>query len=683
MPEAMDGFRSAVRFLLHLAGGASPAPDEKSPKRLCHAFLERLGSEPHSPARGRAARELEEWARDTKWREIAWLFAKGADIVETEVADAFRLEPGLRTRFSNLASALKASEGRPHDTRSNLIQHFWEVFLPDAVGIEEDWEHRIRELRRRRAVDIESLCSQPVARPARELLWTSNVLLTVPDPDTPSGDLHVEPSFRRRLESIDPGEQKYWYDHPVQIGVPPERNEILYGLRGISDMLRFEKKRGTAVPADRLAVALSVSVTHPGLDSLAREYVEGALAQANDIDNLDIYVFTEVETRRLVEEFLCPAARLFGLTEQQPEYFTGIFGVDGPYARHYNFLKAISALWQIVRDPALKATFKFDLDQVFPEERLVRELGRSAFELLCTPLWGATGKDQGGEAVELSMIAGALVNESDIDRGLFTPDVTLPSLPLPADRWIFPTQVPQALSTAAEMMARHGQDDLGGEHRVSSRFHVTGGTTGIRVDALRRFRPFAHSRMSRAEDQAYIMAVLYGPGPPYLRYAHVPGLIMRHDKHGLIDEAIRTAAAGKAVGDYERMVLFSHYARALPWSWNDTRAALGPFTGGFIHPIPVTTALLAFALKVLGLKDELEVEVFLQVGSRKLGALLRDVQNGPDWIRPSYQEEQAAWNAYYEILTRLEEALEGESAEAQRLCRRAADILEATKVHGS
>jgi hypothetical protein len=649
---------------------------------MCVAFLERLGADPGSPTRDRAVRELEQWARDTKWREVAWLFLRGADIIETEVADAPRLEQDWHDRLSQLASALGAS-GTPSKD-GDLIEYFWRVFMPDAVGVKDHWEDRIRELRLRRTVDVESLCSEPVGRPARELLWTSNVLLTVPDPNVRPGDLHLGASLRRSLESIDPGEQKYWYDHPVRIGVAPEGNEILYGLRGIAEMLRFEKNRGTADPADRLQVALSVSLTHPGLESLAREYVQGLLAQANGISGLDLYVFTEADTRRLVEELLSPAARLFGLEGDQPEFFTGIFGVDGPYARHYNFLKAISALWQVVRDPALKATFKFDLDQVFPQERLVRELDRSTFELLRTPLWGATGKDQDGNPVELGMIAGALVNESDIHRGLFTPDVTLPGLPLPADRWIFPTQVPQALSTAAEMMTRYGHDGpLDGAQRCLSRFHVTGGTTGIRVDALRRFQPFAPSRISRAEDQAYVMAVLYQPGPPYLRYAHVPGLIMRHDKHGLIDEAIQNAAAGKTVGDYERMILFSNYARALPWSWEETRTPLRPFTGSFIQPAPVTTALLAFALKVSSLKGDWEVEHYLRVGSRKLVSLVRHLQVNPDWLRHSYQEEQAAWSAYYEILARLEATLQRESADAQRFSGRATDILEATRVHAS
>ena len=228
--------------------------------------------------------------------------------------------------------------------------------------------------------------------------------------------------------------------------------------------------------------------------------------------------------------------------------------------------------------------------------------------------------------------------------------------------------------------ADEGGDGPDGKRTCSSRFHVTGGTTGIRVDALRRYRPFAYSRISRAEDQAYIMPVLYQPGPPYLRYAHVPGLIMRHDKQGLFGDAMRTAAAGKTAGDYERMILFSHLVEALPWSRDRTRDALAPFTGSFIQPIGVTLALLAFALRILSLKNKEQAEELLRVGSRRLGPLLRDLQTDPDWVRRAHREELGAWNAFYDVLDHPEKGLETESAEARQLSRRANAILEATKV---
>jgi hypothetical protein len=476
------------------------------------------------------------------------------------------------------------------------------------------------------------------------------------------------------------GEQSYWYDHPVPIGVAPDKNEILYGLRGLSQMLRFEKNRATAAPGDRLDVALSVSVTHPGLHKVARPYIESILSRAEDVTDLDIFVFTEGDTDRLIEDFLCPAARRFELRGTDPDFFAAVFGVDGPYGRHYNFLKAVSGVWHVARNPAVKATFKIDLDQIFPEECLVETLGRSAFELLSTPLWGAEGRDHEGRPVSLGMLAGALVNQADIDRGLFTPDVKPPEPPFPADRWIFPTHVPQALSTVAEMMARYDRKGLDGKRACLSRVHVTGGTNGIRVDALRRFRPFTLSSISRAEDQAYLMSVLHEPGPPYLRYAHGSGLIMRHDKASFAADAIRSAAAGKSVGDYERMILFSKYAEALPWPWEKTHSSLQPFTGSFVSRIPITVSLLAFSLKCLADKGSLDVAEYLSVGHRKLGSLLESLNEEPDRLKVAYIREREAWNGFYDILARVEEELEKGSDDARQLAHRANETIERTRL---
>jgi hypothetical protein len=605
---------------------------------------------------------------------------KGVAAIEREVEERLSSDPDFRSRLETLvaeADNIRLKEEVPQ----SLLESLWAVFLPEAHGMLDHWEESIQQLRRRRTVEVESLCVDPVTRPAREMLWTSNALLTVPPKEASANDLHLDDRLRRLLEDTEMGPQAYWYDHPVPMGVPPEANEVLYGLRGLSEMLAFEKDRGTAGSKERLQVALSVSVTHPGLHRIARPYIESVLRESDDVHDLDLFIFTEDDTLRLLEEFLLPAAKQLEVEGVDREQLEAVFGVDGPYGRHYNFLKAVSAIWQIAMDPSVKATFKIDLDQIFPQDRLVQELDESAFELLTTPLWGATGRDASGNPVELGMLAGALVNQADIDQGLFTPDVKKPKLPLPLDRWIFATSVPQAVSTVAEMMTRYDGEDLDGKRRCLSRVHVTGGTTGVRIDALRRYRPFTLSPIARAEDQAYIMSVLYERNTSYLRYIHVPGLIMRHDKAGFAAEAIRAAAAGKSVGDYERMVLFSRYAEGLPWAWEDTHSTLAPFTGAFVQRLPFTTSLLAFALKALSMDGEgSQVEDFLSVGKRKLGSLLDKFEKNPDWVAETYVKERAAWNSFYDILGRVEQELERDSAEARELAAKAREIIAETRL---
>jgi hypothetical protein len=678
----MEAFRKACSYLLSRVEGEPSNPAAE----LAYDFLSLLAGPEEDPQTVDARRHLERLTGDPTWGEPAAFFKKALRAIEVEIDSFLKQDEELAERLNRLEAALPAGGGEEGAGPDDLIEAFWGFFCPQAVGVRAKWEERILDLRSRRTVGDLSLSSDPLERPAEEILFSANVLLTVPPEGRQPSELGLREEVSRGLEQSLREEQRYWYDHPVQIGTLPEQNEILHGLKGLSETLIFEKRRGNARAEDRLDVILSVSVTHPGLHGLARTYIEDEVCNERGIRDLDLYIFTEDDTVRLVEDFLCPAARRFGLEDTEPTSLLDIFGVDGPYARHYNFLKAAAALWQVVKNPGIRATFKIDLDQVFPEEQLVRETGASAFDLLQTSLWGAQGRDSQDRHVSLGMIAGALVNQGDISGGLFTPDVTLPQGPWPVDRWVFASQVPQALSTAAEMMARYGDQPLDGRFRCLSRIHVTGGTIGIRVDSLRRCVPFTLSCIGRAEDQAYLMSVLCGPESPYLRYVHVPGLIMRHDKHAFAGEAIRTAAAGKIVGDYERMLLFSHYAKALPWPIEETRACLDPFTGCFILPLPLATALICLTLRVLSLSPDtsgtegVDPEELLRVGAHRLGPLVERFNKDPEWMKRSYEQEHKAWHGYYDILAKVEEEVTKHSADAIQFARKAEAIIEETRV---
>jgi hypothetical protein len=254
------------------------------------------------------------------------------------------------------------------------------------------------------------------------ILFTSNVLLTSPD----ASDEH-----------------RWHFDHPMTIGADVAANEIVHGLKGLDAAIAFEKERGTLDVTAVVDCVLSVSVTHESLVPLARDEVRRSIVAAGELEHLAVFAFTEADTRRLVTEVLAPAIGC------DPSLLT-VFGVNGNYGRHYSFCKAIAALWQAVVDPDIDRTFKFDLDQVFPQEHLVAETGKSALELLTTgSQWGARGVDSRGRQVNLGMCAGALVNPSDIDRGLFTPDIECPMSPPSLPDLIFRKAVPQALSTEA------------------------------------------------------------------------------------------------------------------------------------------------------------------------------------------------------------------------------------------
>ena len=536
--------------------------------------------------------------------------------------------------MDNLAQWLGGLDTAP--LLADAAERFWNVFAPDSAGLLGSWDKHVARVREQRLVTID-----PIERvhPDGRILFTSNVLLTSPD----ASDEH-----------------RWYFDHPMTIGADIASNEIVHGLRGLDAAIAFEKERGTLDISAVVDCVLSVSVTHESLIPLAHKEVRRSIAAAGELEHLAVFAFTEADTRRLVTEVLASAVGC------DPSLLT-VFGVNGNYGRHYSFGKAIAALWRTVMDPGVDRTFKIDLDQVFPQERLVAETGRSALELLTMDRWGATGTDAWGEGVELGMCAGALVNESDIHLGLFTPDVERPASPPTLPDLIFRKAVPQALSTEAEMMDR-GDDHPGA---VRQRFHVTGGTTGITVDALTHYRPFTPSFIARAEDQAYLLSVLGGT-QPQLRTVHIPGLFMRHDKQSVAHGAVTSSEVDATVGDYERTILFTGYAGALG---TVTTAELAPFTGSYISNAPLAVTLIRLMLEIIDWAhngDEPAASELLIQGVRRVASAY-DLALAPDnELRQIVASERAGWNRYYDAVAALEE-LPG-------LARTAAVIIESTRM---
>ena len=537
----------------------------------------------------------------------------------------------------------------------------------------------IEELRRKRTVKITALNPQPITEPAQQILFTSNILATAPLQDWEIDELDISSNIRDSLKKIQNEKQKYWYDHPIPLGITPEKNEAIYGLRGLNDMVEFEKSTGRIPNESKLTCLLSASTTHDGLHAIVKDYFEDEFKKNGQFKNLEVFIFTETDTDLITEEILIPLIDRF-LPSANKEILLNIFGVDGEYGRHYSFLKAIAGFWQVFINPEIKATFKIDLDQVFPQDVLVNETGNSALDHFKTPLWGAKGIDNSGNEVDLSLIAGALVNQNDIEKSLFTPDVVFPDKIITGhESLVFNSKIPQALSTEAEMMMRYKPDET---NEVIQRIHVTGGTNGILIDALRKYRPFTPSIIGRAEDQAYLLSVLFKQ-EPVLRYLHKPGLIMRHDKHIFASEAIAAAAIGKLIGDYIRILIFSTYVRALPWDFEKTKSEIDPFTGSFVSRVPVTIVMLRFALKMIELSEKGDEEFLLgfqKLGSERLNEWFSRLNSTENYFQDMYKRESAGWDTYYDLLDIAETKLQSNNAFVLDLKKRAIEIVENCRI---
>ncbi len=597
-------------------------------------------------------------------RELRDFLHQGIREIRDEIQQAASHDAGFSAR---LEATYRWLEQAPADIEldGEVIERFWNVFFPEGMGIlgrEKEAEEALRQKRRVKILEKHAI---PVRKPAAEILFTSNVLLTVPLKAWDIDRLPVSDSIKKVLKEHANDPQEFWYDHPIPVGIPAEQNEVLYGLRGLNEMMAFEKARGTADKDQRLTVVLSCSVTHSFLHQIAREYLQRTIRQAGGFEHLDVYLFTEQDMRDWLRLF-------FNEPEKRGQE---AIGVDGPYGRHYSFLKAIAAWWQVFVNPALKATFKIDLDQVFDEERLVAETGQSALEHFQTALWGSDGIDAEGNPLRLGMIAGALVNAEDIAQSLFTPDVPYPSGPQHADEFVFFSRLPQALSTVAEMMTKYNTPQLDGEGACLQRIHVTGGTNGILIDALRRFKPFTPSFIGRAEDQAYLLSTMRRKGLQ-LGYVHKPGLIMRHDKTLFASEAIKAAEIGKMIGDYERILLFSAYARVLgEGDYYQIKRRVDPFTGCFISSIPVTVVYLRFVFKLwelLQFDRHDEAQEMVRVGVPRLRRALEFVRGENSALRRQFERERKAWDAFYHRLQMHEEKkdmLSGQAAEFLKAIR--------------
>jgi len=646
-------------------------------RALNSAFLIVLAGKTHLSF-SQAKRLLKHISEKPEWSTMASFYLKGVGLIHDEIESACKKDPDFAHRLQNLSRWLSHDHGSLSNRET--AESLWAVFFPEGHGVRAHRSELIEVLRAKRAVTIATLNANPITDPARQMLFTSNVLLTLPAATKSPYELPVSPYLRQQLIQVSHEPQLYWYDHPIQIGVDPKNNEVLHGLRGLDEALECERSRGNMALNARATCALSVSVTHRGLQGMAKRYIEEEFHRSGHLKNLDLYVFTEADTRLIRDDILAPAAAHYLYCSDVKEHLA-VFGVDGEYGRHYSFLKAIAAFWSILLQPAIRATFKIDLDQVFPQKELVEQSGSSAFEHFMTPLWGTRGLDSSGRPVELGMIAGALVNEADIAKSLFTPDVLFPNRALAPDEFIFYSPLPQALSTEAEIMSRYNTDKLNGRSSCMQRIHVTGGTNGILIDSLRRYRPFTPSFIGRAEDQAYILSTFPNPDTK-LAYAHKDGLIMRHDKGAFAQEAIDAASTAKLIGDYNRILYFSAYARTLTNDIAGIKDLIDPFTGCFVSRIPITVVYLRFTFKAASLfvegQNDRELD-FIRLGANRITAALDFIYGENSRLADQYEKERFGWNLYYDTLSAIERGIaEGDEyaldlrKKAQRIIRHCA-----------
>ncbi len=550
-----------------------------------------------------------------------------------------------------------------HGYTDAMYAKIWDVFSEEGstyarTGFSK--ETFMTQLRKRREIQIHTTNKNAIHDPASEILFTSNALFTIPaKEDIPS--LDISDDSKEKLYAVLQEPQQYWYDHPMPMGIAPESNELLYGLSGLSRALDREKEEGTVASDARITIVLSVSLTHKGLEAIMPEYIQNEIQKHTRFKNLDVFVFTEAKTAQLVQA-------LSPVLGSSPDLIYKVFGVNGRYGRHYSFLKAIAALWSVCKDTQKRATFKIDLDQIFPQDQLIQETGKTMLQHFINPLWGAYGTDEDGKEVHMGMIAGALVNEADIKQGLFSPDVPYPKEPYVGEDVMFPRTLLMSMSTRAEMMTRYDT-----ENSCIHRIHVTGGTNGILVSALREYQPFTPTCIGRAEDQAYLLSV-YNKAEPFLRYFHASGLIMRHDKAAFASEAIQSSKVGTFAGDLLRIWLFSCYAQTLPGGIAKIKESCAPFTSSYVNKTPVRLLMSRLLFQTIDAYEKSGEEAAREYLNMAAQTLCEELSRSQDEFAQEIAQERDAWKLFYASL----DVLESENNEATR--QSVAHIIDSCKI---
>ncbi|MBN1829934.1 MAG: hypothetical protein JW884_12435, partial [Deltaproteobacteria bacterium] len=402
-------------------------------RRINAAFLVALAGKAHNES-NRARAFLEAVLDAPDWTEIATFYRTGIDKIQSEIEETDRINPLFAGQVADVAEWLSAA--KEIRFAGDALERIWKISCPEAVGITGNIESLVKILRKKRTVSVEKLNKRPIENPARQVLFTANASFTIPLEETSLDEIPLTGKAVKKLALAIRGQRRFWSYQPVPLGLPPEQNEILQGLQNLDRTMEFERNRGNVSETDRLSCLISVSGTHDELAGISRDLLRDEIARCGGLRKIDVYAFTEEEVRRIVDEVLAPAAIRYLKRDDAAESLA-VLGIDGAKGRHFSFLKSMGAFWQVCIDGAIRGTFNLALDQTFPEEELVRESNRSAFEHLMTPLWGATGRDNDGRMLELGMIAGALVNADDIGKGLFTPHVPVPQGPRRIEEYLF------------------------------------------------------------------------------------------------------------------------------------------------------------------------------------------------------------------------------------------------------
>ena len=258
---------------------------------------------------------------DKRYEFISAFFEDGTTLINEEITNEALHNTSIESIMNEMLRSHK------------VLPDIWKLFFPGMKDLTNNVTESVKSIRSKRIIDMLELNPDPISDPDKQILFTSNILLTMPTTSTNIKTLDLPNPLKQKIKEAVKEEQVYWYDHPIQIGVENDKNKIIYGLRGLNEAIAFEKKMKNIDAKAKISIVLSVSVTHRGLRNIANQYIEEVIKKVGGFEHLNIFVFQEEDTKKIVQQILLPSARLIGNTHTEFQAFE----VDGEYSRHIVF----------------------------------------------------------------------------------------------------------------------------------------------------------------------------------------------------------------------------------------------------------------------------------------------------------------------------------------------------------
>ena len=144
---------------------------------------------------------------------------------------------------------------------------------------------------------------------------------------------------------------------------------------------------------------------------------------------------------------------------------------------------------------------------------------------------------------------------------------------------------------------------------------------------------------------------------------------------------------GRFVGDLVRTLYFSHYVQALPWSVDEIKQTIDPFTGCFASHIPTTLVALRLTLRVGELlangagAARAEALELMEMAADRLDPLIEQLSETPQALAEELAEQRAGWNVFYDLLDAVERALAEGDPEALALRDAALRVVQSCRIN--